>query len=100
METGHLYKERKNMAEAAKTTTDNVNQTLDRRRAEQAAEHFTQENVRRMSEISATGAEIFHKSLGMGAEIAHYWGDALVSMQNMTKQVISTAHKELERRAS
>ena len=54
-----------------------VNQSLDRRREERAAEQLIQDNVTRLADLATTNMEIWQKYFGFGAQVAHYWADAL-----------------------
>jgi hypothetical protein len=67
-----------------------VNQSLDRRREERAAEQLIQDNVTRLADLATTNMEIWQKYFGFGAQVAHYWADALNAAQNSISQTIST----------
>ena len=67
-----------------------VNQSLDRRREERAAEQLIQDNVTRLADLATTNMEIWQKYFGFGAQVAHYWADALNAAQNSIAQTIST----------
>ena len=66
-----------------------VNQSLDRRREERAAEQLIQDNVTRLADLATTNMEIWQKYFGFGAQVAHYWADALNAAQNSITQTIS-----------
>ena len=59
-----------------------VNQSLDRRREERAAEQLIQDNVTRLADLATTNMEIWQKYFGFGAQVAHYWADAFNAAQN------------------
>ena len=67
-----------------------LNQTLDRRREERAAEHQMQDNVNRLANIAADGLEIWQKYLTFGSTVAYYWGDTLNVAQASVNQMVST----------
>ena len=56
-----------------------VNQSLDRRREERAAEQLIQDNVTRLAELATTNMEIWQKYFGFGAQVAHYWAERSTS---------------------
>jgi hypothetical protein len=68
----------------------NVNQSLDRRREEKAAEQITQDSVARLAELATSNMEIWQKYFGFGAQVAHYWADAFHAAQQSIGQTIST----------
>ena len=47
-----------------------VNQSLDRRREERAAEQLIQDNVTRLADLATTNMEIWKKYFGFGAQVA------------------------------
>ena len=67
-----------------------LNQTLDRRREERAAEQLMQDSVNRLSNIAVDGLEVWQKYLSFGSSIAYYWGDALNAQEASIHQMIST----------
>jgi hypothetical protein len=66
-----------------------VNQSLDRRREERAAEQLIQDNVTRLADLATTNMD-WQKYFGFGAQVAHYWADAFNAAQNSIGQTIST----------
>ena len=67
-----------------------LNQSLDRRREEKAAEHLMNDSVNRLSHIAVDGLEVWQKYLSFGSGIAYYWGDALSATQASINQMISS----------
>ena len=49
-----------------------VNQSLDRRREERAAEQLIQDNVTRLADLATTNMEIWQKYFGFGAQVATF----------------------------
>ena len=70
--------------------TGTLNQSLDRRRDEKAAEHMMQDSVSRLSNIAVDGLEIWQKYFTFGSSVAYWWGDSLNAAQASVNQMINT----------
>ena len=67
-----------------------LNQSLDRRREEKAAEQLMSDSVNRLSNIAVDGLEMQQKYFSFWSGIAYYWGDSLSATQSSINQMISS----------
>lgn len=70
-----------------------VNQTLDRRREEKAAEQLLQESVSRTTELTSCAMEICQKNIAYGASMLRFWTDSLETVQASMGQVVQHTQK-------
>ena len=73
-----------------------VNQTLDRRRDERAAEQLMQEGISRITELTSSAMEIAQKNIAYTASVLRYYTDAIEAMQTSIGQVVERTQKVAE----
>ena len=70
------------------TDNNNVDQTLDRRRAENAAGRI--DTTDRLATIVADGLLVWDRYLIFLSSLAHYWAETFDAAQNSVSRTIST----------
>ena len=70
--------------------TNNVNQTLDRRRAGNAAGQIMQDTTDQLATVVADGLLVWDRYLIFASTLARYWADTFDSAQNSVSRTIST----------
>jgi hypothetical protein len=86
----------------AEHANPNVNSTMERRREERLAEQLGQENINRLTELTASQLQTWQAQIAFVATAAHYLGDGFnaiaLAMSQMIQQT-ERARDEAKRRA-
>jgi hypothetical protein len=87
------------MVDTPNQATNNPNHSLNQRREERAIEQFTQDSVSRLAEIAACNLEVWQKQVDTLSRMAHYYGDALNTTQQMFGQFTHQIQNQTKRSA-
>jgi hypothetical protein len=78
----------------ADNNPNTLNQSLDRRREEKAAEQLMSDSVNRLSHLAVDGLEVQQKILSFWSGVAYYWGDSLNATQSSINQMIQSVQRK------